>query len=171
MLKNFLRASVRNLLKNKSHSFLNIAGLAIGVACAGLIFLWVENEMSYDTSYAKKDRLYWIRETQTYEGVLRTFLGTPGPLSPALKKEMPGIVNSCRSNWPNKALFSLADKSVYETGLYADSSIFDMFGFTFVEGNLQTAFKDLYSVVVTEKMAGQFFGSSKNAIGKSLMAD
>src|SRR5215469_1981374 len=83
MLVNFFKITFRNLWKNRGYSFLNIFGLAIGIACAGLIFLWVEDEVGYDQFLANKDRLYYIKTNQTYEGKTRTFDATPVPLAPA----------------------------------------------------------------------------------------
>ena len=96
MFKNYLKATLRNLSRNKSYSFLNFFGLAIGVACAGIIFLWVEDELNYDGSFANKDKLCQVMTNQTYDGIIRTFPSTPGKLAPALEKELPGIVAACR---------------------------------------------------------------------------
>jgi putative ABC transport system permease protein len=98
MLKSFFKTTIRNLWKNKANSFLNIFGLAIGIACAGLIFLWVENEMGYDQFNEKKDRLYNVKMNQNYDKGIFTHSSTPGPLGPAMKAEMPGIANTCRTN-------------------------------------------------------------------------
>jgi putative ABC transport system permease protein len=106
--------------------------LAIGIACAGLIFLWVEDEVNYDSSFANKDRLGQVMTNQTYDGVTRTFWSTPGPLAPAIAKELPGIANACRMSG-TKSLFSLNDKSIYERGIYADSSFPEMFTLVYSE--------------------------------------
>jgi putative ABC transport system permease protein len=169
MLINFFKITFRNLWKNRSYSFLNIFGLAIGIACAGLIFLWVENELSYDQFLPKKDRLYYVMENQTYEGKVRTFGSTPLPLALAIPKEIPGIAAACRME-QKQYLFSLGDKSVNESGAYADSTIFSMFGLPFVEGSAGDAFRNLSDIVITEKVARQFFGKEK-AVGKTLKID
>jgi putative ABC transport system permease protein len=170
MLKNFFKTTIRTLWKNKTYSFLNIFGLAIGVACAGLIFLWVEDEMNYDSVYAKKDLLYTIRENQTYEGSVRTFNNTPGPMAEAIKAEVPGIANTCRMNRA-QIMFSVGDKSVYEKGSYADVSFFKMFTPQFVQGSSNNIFKDVNEIVISEKMAGHFFGNNANIIGKTIRYD
>src|ERR1700752_2732825 len=105
MFKNLFKTAVRTLLRNKTYSLLNIFGLAIGIACAGLIFLWVEDELSYD-QFPKKDLVYHIQENQTYEGKVRTFNSSPGLLAPAIEKEIPGIAAASRSK-RRKPLFSL----------------------------------------------------------------
>jgi putative ABC transport system permease protein len=170
MFKNYLVATFRNIRQNKTYSFLNFFGLAIGVACAGLIFLWVEDETNYDHQYAKRDQLAQVMTNQTYDGVIRTFRSTPGPLAPALVQEIPSIVNASRAA-QNRALFTIGDKTIFEKGLYVDSSFFPMFTLQFVAGNSGDAFRDIHSVVISEKMAQQFFGKTDNIIGKTIRVD
>jgi putative ABC transport system permease protein len=170
MFKNYLVATFRNISKNKTYSFLNFFGLAIGVACAGLIFLWVEDEMSYDQQYVNHDRLGQVMTNQTYDGVTRTFRSTPGQLGPALVQELPGIMNASRAA-QNRALFTIGDKALFEKGLYVDSSFFPMFTLQFLAGNSRDAFRELHSVVISEKMAKQFFGKTDNIIGKTIRVD
>lgn len=176
MLKNFIKTTFRTLSKNKTYSFLNIFGLATGIACAGLIFLWVEDEMNYDSVNVKKDRIYAIANNQDFDGKIFTFTGaqsqaTPGPLAEAIKTQVPGVANTGRTSGGQRSLFSLGDKAVYETGIFADPSILNIFTLQFTQGNAAQAFKQLYSVVITEKMATHFFGNDKNAVGKTLKAD
>jgi len=170
MIKNYLKTAFRSLWRNKTYSLLNIFGLAIGVACAGLIFLWVEDEKGYDEVYAKKDRLYTIMTNQTYDGVTRTFGSSPGPMAYAFKTQVPGIANACRMRGM-KSLFSLADKSMYEQGYYADTSVLDMLTPTFVQGNATTAFNETHGLVISEKMAAHFFEKNESVVGKTLKLD
>ncbi|KAA2241349.1 FtsX-like permease family protein [Chitinophaga agrisoli] len=170
MFKNFLRITLRHLWKNKSYSFLNIFGLAIGITCAGFIFLWIEGEMSVDQSYPQKDQLYRIMTNQTYDGKTRAFNSTPGKLAQAIKEEIPGITASCRMSG-HKALFSQGDKSIFEWGGYTDTSFFRMFDIQFTEGNVNDAFRQVNSVVLTEEMAQRFFGTASNVRGKILKVD
>ncbi len=170
MFKNFLRITLRHLWKNKSYSFLNIFGLAIGITCAGFIFLWIEGEMSFDQSFSQKDHLYRIMTNQTYDGKTRAFGSTPAKLAPAIKEEIPGITNTCRISG-NKALFSLGDKSIFEQGGFTDTAFFSMFDITFTAGNARDAFREVNSVVITEKMAQRFFGTDGNVVGKMLKVD
>ncbi|MES1219050.1 MAG: ABC transporter permease [Bacteroidota bacterium] len=172
MIPNFFKTTLRSLLKNKTNSFLNIFGLAIGIACAGLIFLWVEDEVGYDNFNAKKDLLYFIRENQKYDTYTATFGSTPGLLGPAMKAEIPGIANTCRaSEGQSSLLFTIADKSVYASGKYAEPSLFTMFTLPFIQGNAANAFKELHSIVLTEKTAKKFFGNEKEILGKTIRVD
>ncbi len=165
----FLKTSIRHLLKNGTYSFLNIFGLAVGIACAALIFLWVEDEVKWDVVHAKKDNIYYIQENQKYDTYTATFSSTPAPLGPAMLAEIPGIAYVCRTNeGADNKLFKIGDKSVYSSGKYAEPSLFSMFSLHFVEGNAATAFKDLYSIVLTQKTAKKFFGDETNVLGKTV---
>ena len=170
MIRNYLKTTFRNLWKNKGFTFLNIFGLGIGIACASLIFLWVEDEINFNNYFSNKENLYKIKDSQTYDGTTFTFDATPGPLAAGIKTEIPGIKNTARASWGNQSLFSLGDKNIYERGMYVDSSFLKMFQLQFVQGNASKAFEQLHSLVITEKMAHKFFGND-NAIGKSLRVD
>ena len=171
MFKNFFKTTFRNLWKNKGYSFLNISGLAIGIACAGLIFLWVEDEMNWDQFNRKKDTLYRIRENQKYDTYVATFGSTPAPMGPAMQQEIPGVENTCRITAWNTKLITIGNNSMYAFPNFADASLFSMFTFPFVQGNAATAFTQLYSMVVTQSTAKKFFGDEKNIIGKTVRVD
>ncbi|HTQ66181.1 MAG TPA: ABC transporter permease [Puia sp.] len=172
MLNNFFKTTFRSLRKNMGYSFLNIFGLAIGITCAGLILLWVENEINWDSFNVKKDRLYFVRENQNYDTYTATFYSTPGPMAPVMQAEIPGIANTCRTTEGEiSLLFSIGEKSMYAYGKYVDSSLFNMFTLPFVQGNAKDAFTQLYSIVITEKTARKFFGNEKNVIGKTVRVD
>jgi len=172
VFKNYLKTSLRALLKNKTYSFLNIFGLAIGIACAGLIFLWVEDELHFDQFNVKKDRLYFARVNSFLNSGVFTHGSTPGVMAPAIQAEIPGIANTCRaSENDTRLLFSINNKPVYASGKYVEPSLFNMFTLPFVQGNPKTAFAQLYSLVITEKTAKKFFGNEKNVIGKTVRVD
>jgi len=171
MIRNYFKTAFRNLWKNKTYSFLNIFGLAVGITCAGFIFLWIEDEFNYDHHNEKRDQLFQVLENQAYEGKTYTFSATPGLLAHGMKEEIPGVKNTCRFTWDQYTLFSLGEKTIYERGYYADSSVFSMFTIQFVQGNKEQAFKQLHSIVISEKMAKKFFGDSKEITGKSLKID
>lgn len=160
------------LWRNKAYNFLNIFGLAIGIACAALIFLWVEDELNFDKVNVKKERLYAVRNNQSYDAGIFTHWSTPGVLGPAILKEIPGIANTCRkSEGLASTLFTIDDKPIYANGCYAEPSVFDMFTIPFVEGNPKTAFSQLYSIVLTEKTVKKFFGSEQKVVGRKLRMD
>lgn len=169
MLKSFFKTTVRTLLRNKTYSFLNIFGLAVGIACTGLIFLWVEDELNYDSANLKKDRLYMVLNNWPWEGHYSTFESTPAPMAPALKAGIPGLANTCRyTDGTNTSLFTIGDKFMYAGGVFADSTVFNMLTLPFVEGNAKSAFTQPNSLVITEKTAKKFFGQVSNVIGKTV---
>ncbi|QHS57299.1 FtsX-like permease family protein [Mucilaginibacter sp. 14171R-50] len=172
MFKNFVKVMFRGLSKNKAYSFLNIFGLAIGITCAALIFLWVENEVNYDAGQVKKDRLYIARENQKYDTYVFTHQSTPGVMGPAIQAEIPGIANVCRASEGNSSLlYSYNDKPVFADTWYAEPSVFNMFTLPFIDGDAASAFKQLHSVVITQKAAIKFFGTDKNVVGKNIRVD
>jgi predicted permease len=172
MTSNFFKITWRNLWKNRGYSSLNIFGLAIGIACAGLIFLWVEDEMTFDNVNQKKNRLYAVRINAEYDGNMYTMGSTSRLMASSLKTDIPGIVNAARVyDESQRSLFSFDNKSLYASGRYADSSLFSMFTLPFIEGDAQHAFAQLHSIVITEKTAKKFFGEEKNVMGKNVRVD
>lgn len=171
MIRNYFKIAFRNLWKHKGYSFINIFGLAIGITCASLILLWVEDEMSFDQSIPDKDLVFKIPTNQKYDGEWRTFfVATPGPLAAALKTEIPEITKSARKRDKN-FLFTIGDKSINSEGSYADEDLFEIFGLKFIAGDYKEAFKNKKSIVITEKIASILFGSSQEAIGKNIQVD
>jgi len=169
MIKNYIKTTLRSLLKNKGYSFLNIAGLAIGIACAGLIFLWIGDEMTYDNSNVKNDRLYSVQVNATYGNNAFTMGSTPRLMASSLKAEIPGIANACRiSDQDVNSLVNIGGNAMYASGRYTDASLFSMFTLPFVQGKASNFFPQLYSIVITEKTAKKFFGTDTNIIGKTV---
>lgn len=150
---------------------MNIFGLAIGIACAAFIFLWVEDEVNFDAVHVKKDRLYIVRENQQYTDHVFTHSSTPGLMGPALLTEIPGIANACRTTEEQNFLFTQGDKAFYAAGMYAEASIFSMFTMPFVQGNATSAFAQVHSLVITETTAKKFFGNDPNIVGKTIRVD
>ena len=167
MINNYFKTTFRNLWKTKGYSLLNIGGLAIGIACAALIFLWVEDELTFNQYFGNKDTLFKVKDRQTYNGTTFTFDATPGPLALDMKSEIAGIKNTTRSSFGNRVLFSLNGKEIYQQGSYVDSSFFSMFHLDFIKGDPKHVFDQLYTVVLTEKMAMKFFETT-DILGKTI---
>jgi len=170
MLKNYLKIAIRNLRRHKVISFINVIGLAIGIACAALILLYVRHELSYDRYHAKKDRIYrLVSKVQgaSYEAVAKV----PGPWSIAAKKDFPEIEQIARFVFFNEILVSRGEKRFYESnGLFADSTVFEVFSFALLQGNPETALTQPNTIVMTEAFAQKYFGS-ENALGQTLTFD
>lgn len=91
MIKNYLKTAFRQLVKNKGYSFLNIFGLSLGITCAMLILLWINDEYQYNTFHKNYSQLYKVMEHQTYDGKTYTFGALPGKFGPAIKDEIPAV--------------------------------------------------------------------------------
>jgi putative ABC transport system permease protein len=169
MFHHSIRLFIRNVWRNKGFGILNIFGLATAIACAALIFLWVEDELQFDTYHLKKDRLYAVKITKSFGDNLLTIGSTPRPMAQSLIAEIPGVANATRiSDTEQKVLFNIGERSLYAGGRYADSNIFSMFTLPFVQGSAATAFSQLHSLVITEKTASKFFGTDQNIIGRTI---
>ncbi len=172
MFKNFLKTTFRRLRRNKGYGFLNIFGLAIGIACAGLIFLWVEDEVNFDNNNVNKERIYLVKTNDNVDNGVFTHSSTPGPLAQAMQSTIPGIENTCRTTEDGTSfLFTIGNKAVNASGKYVEPSFFNIFTLPFVQGNAKTAFSQLHSIVLTEKTAKKFFGDEKDVIGKTVRMD
>jgi putative ABC transport system permease protein len=170
MFKHFVGMTFRALQKNKVFSFLNIFGLAIGLACAGLIFLWVEDELNWDSNHVNKDRINIVRVNVTQDAGTWTHSSTPGPLAPSLAS-LPGVAATCRTSEGETPVFRIGERVVQASGMYAEPSLFGIFTLPFVEGNPRSAFSQLYSIVITESAAKKFFGWEKEVLGKKVRMD
>ncbi|MGH2564386.1 MAG: ABC transporter permease, partial [Ginsengibacter sp.] len=171
MFKNFFKIAWRNLLRNKGFSIINITGLAIGMASAMLILLWVQNELSYDSFYQNKDRLYqaWNKDKGN-DGKISCWNVTPKPLAPALKQEYPEVEQATRVGWDETYLFTVGEKKMNIVGNPVDKDFLTMFRFPFVEGNMNTALNNPYNIVITQKLSKKLFGD-ESAMGKTLKID
>src|ERR1700688_46442 len=157
MLRNYLKIAWRNLLKNKAFSFLNISGLAIGMASALLILLWVQNEVSYDRFHKNGDFIYEAWNRGEFDGKIQCWNSTPNILGPTLKKDYPEIADVVRTIG-GSFVISVGDRKFSSAYLIVDPGFLTMFSFPLKQGNPQTALNDIYSIVITEKMAKRFFG-------------
>jgi len=170
MYKNYIKIALRNIQKHKGYSFLNISGLAIGMACCILILLWVQDELSFDRFNKNVNDIYRvIEERHSSGGEVTHATWTPGPLVPAIDDEFPEISSALRVLFFNDRRFlSYGEKSFYESGvIHADASLFTMFNFPLIKGDESTIFSDPFSIVFTENMCRKYFGD-ENPIGKTI---
>lgn len=167
MFSNYLKIAFRNLQRQKLYAFLNIAGLAVGLAAGILILLWVVDEMTYDRFHTRLSNLHILLQDQTYEGETHTYFAMPGPLGPDLKREFPEITHAVRASFIGERLLRSGDQVFNEASFYAEPEFFDMFSFTAIMGDPKTAMTDPGSAVITERLAKKLFGF-ENPIGKPL---
>ncbi len=168
MFKNYIKIAWRNLLRNKSFSTINIFGLAIGMASAILILLWIQNEVSHDRFHEKKDRLYTANNRDKFNGEIQAWSQTSKPLALALKTEYPEVEDAVRIT-DATFLFTVGDKHLNLTGYFTDPGFFNLFTFPLLEGNIK-GLNGKYNIVLTQKTAKKLFGN-KDAMGKTVKID
>lgn len=155
MIKNYLKIAWRNIKRQKGYSFINITGLAVGIACCLFITLWVLDELSFDRFHKDVDNIYQV--------LIHTDVPnnstSPALLASTIKEEFPEIVEAARFHWFfQDALISYENKSFYERRMrLVDPSFFSMFSFPFLRGNPDTAFKEPYSIVLSKEAAEKYF--------------
>ena len=170
MVKNFFRLAIRNLLRNKAFSIINISGLAIGMASAIIILLWIQNELSYDRFHTNGDRLYEVWSNDMVNNTVRSLVNTPEIMAPGLKNDVPEIEQVSRVSWDQDDLLTVSDKGLKAKGNLVDSSFLSMFSFPLEKGNVKTALSDPYSIVLTERLAKKIFGN-EDAMGKVIKVE
>ena len=167
MFRNYLKVAFRNIRKQKGYAFINIAGLAIGMAACLLILLWVYDEASFDAYHEKADRIYRLTIDANLGRAMSAPLA-PTPAGPAMVRDYPEVVQAARLTRPNRSTVTVGDREFFEENVaYADTSIFEVFTFPLVEGDPRTALQTAYAAVLTEDVAKKYFGREP-AIGKTL---
>lgn len=166
MFKNYLKVALRNIKRHKGYSFINIAGLSIGMACCVVLFLYIQNELSYDGFHEKADQIYRVISQSEKDGQVDRFAKTPAPLAPALLKDFPEFEKAIRVG---KNVFEIIylNKRFYENVFFADPEIFDVFTFPLIKGNPKTVLSEPHSLVISEKIGRKYFGD-KDPVGKIL---
>jgi putative ABC transport system permease protein len=168
MLKNYIKIAWRNLLRNKVYSLINIAGLSIGIAVCTLIFIYIEDELSYDKHWESGERIIRVNQIFTDAGVVDPYSCTSKELTAYLKDEFPEIEHIIRIDPHNHQTVSYDDKHFNEDKQYwVDKDFFEVFDFELLYGNRNSCLKEPYSVVISEAMARRYFGSS-DPMGKML---
>ena len=167
MIKNYFKIAWRNIVRHKAYSFINLSGLAIGMASSILILLWVQNELSYDRFHKNADQTYRITcDASGFKAAVNT-AGMPG----GLKAQMPEIKNTVRLSHLTSNLFEVGTRKFEEKRVfYVDSTFFQVFSFPLVKGNPATALNRVDGVLLTQDMAKKYFGQ-EDAIGKVLRID
>jgi putative ABC transport system permease protein len=171
MFKNYLKIAVRNLLKHRAYSFINIMGLAVGIAAGVLIFLYVRDESSFDRFHAKADRIYRITADWSNKGDSRIHqLGTPSILARTIRDKYPQAESVAQLCGPlGDSFLKYRENSFKETDVYlAEPSFFDVFTFPLVAGDPRTALKDPYTAVLSQTLAEKLFGK-ENPMGRTLL--
>ncbi|PCJ98742.1 MAG: hypothetical protein COA50_00425 [Flavobacteriaceae bacterium] len=168
MFKNYIKIAWRNLVKNKTFSVLNIVGLASGLLCFLLIFLWIRDELAIDNYHANTDQLYVVFERQVEGNTINASYHTQGILAEELKLQFAEVEKASQKGWSITKTFGFEDKLFKQIGNYVSPDYFEMFSFNFLAGSPSDALSSPTNIVISKAMAVAFFGSPNNALGKSL---
>lgn len=163
MLKSNIKIALRNLLKNKTYSIINIFGLSVGLITILLIMLWVDDELSFDKFHKNQNEIYRIIGGDNST----TGIFTPKPLASLLQKDIPEIVNATRLMQLTGFNFEYNKTLFQEAPILVEEFFFDMFSFPFVEGEAESLQKSA-SIVITQSLAHRMFGN-KQAIGQNII--
>jgi putative ABC transport system permease protein len=169
MLKNYFTMALRSMLKQKLYTSINIGGLATGLTCFILIFLYVQFEFSFDDFYLKKDRIYRIYQQQAGNDYLGSdyFAVTPAGLANNLTDEVPGVEHASTIQ-ERTSLIKYDDNSFLESGYWADDSFFKIFDYSFLHGKSSSSMAKPNSIVLTKSLSDKIF-TNKNALGELLI--
>ncbi|SDF91544.1 ABC-type antimicrobial peptide transport system, permease component [Dyadobacter soli] len=170
MLRNYFKMAWRALRKQRLYSILNISGLAIGLATAMLLLLWIHHEYGYDRFHVNHERIVKMmlnissdsQETQTYGWVA-------APVADAMKREIPGVIQTSCS-WEQKAVFTRREVTDEETGMVVDPAFLEIFDFPLLKGDQKTALRAPNSLIITRKLAEKYFGAA-DPIGQVVRLD
>lgn len=184
MFKNYLKIAWRNIIRNKMHTVINVAGLALGLTCCMFIYLWVKDEKSIDNFYTNGKNLYAVYTTIVANGKTEGTYATPlrsdsGNISPDFILEgVPGAVPEVKHltfyatgyelPWGHPETFQVGEKIIKMDGSRAGKDFFKMFSYPLIQGNANNALADMHGIAISRKMADIFFGSPANAMGKSM---
>ncbi len=176
MLKNYFKIAFRNLLKSKFYSFINIVGLAVGIACCLLIMLFVQDELSYDKHHPYAERLYRVNSDIDFGGEHSLYPLAPAPMAETLQEEFPEIELAGRlrpyGNWLIKVTDPSGSATTYneEKLAFADQSILQLFAIDMIKGNKDQALVEPNSLVISRKIAEKYF-QQEDPLGKMLVLD
>ena len=169
MLKNNLKIAWRNIKRNKGYSFLNVSGIAIGLAAFWLIALYVADELSYDRSFTNSEQIFRVAQHANWDNGKMDIALTSPPFAVALKNEFPQVEEAVRINIEGGDLINYGNKSINQEGIwFAENTFFALFNYPFLYGNGATALINPGTIVITESLAIKIFGDASKAINETI---
>jgi putative ABC transport system permease protein len=172
MFKSYFKIAIRNLLRNKVHSFINIFGLAIAITAVILILLYIKFEYSYDNFHGKKERIFRVSVKSYHNKILdaESYVFVP-PIGPAMKNDIPEIEEYTRISTPRISYLTYSKKTIkVDNVIYADSTFFGIFDFKLNIGDKRKSLAEPYSIILTKETAEKFFGN-QNPVGEIIVND
>src|SRR5882724_6191884 len=171
MFKTNLKIAWRQLLKDRQFTFLNVFGLSAGLACTLLIFLWVNDELSFDKFNEKDSQVYQLMEGRTSAGLSNISDESSGLLGEAVAAQNPQVEYAAAvapPQWFQKFTLSVGEKNLKAVGQYVGKDYFNFFSFKLLEGKKRQVLEDKNSIVIPEDLARKFFNTTENVIGKTV---
>lgn len=168
MIQNYFKIAWRNLIRNKAFSAINIAGMALGIACSLLIMLWVQDERNVDAYHTNGKRIFQVYQRSEHNGQKDAAYQTQGLLASELKRVIPDIEYSSSLEINQTFTFTAGNKTSKMDGSYAGDDLFHMFSYHLLEGNTTNALSTVEGIAISHKMANVFFGSPAKAIGQPI---
>jgi putative ABC transport system permease protein len=167
MIANYFKIAIRNILRHKFYSIINIAGLSVGMACTILILLWVQYELSFDRYHENADQIYRLGLNLRTSKIKESIASNGVPAGPTFEKRFPEVLKACRfQKGEGVAVVQYKEKKFFEKNIFfADNSVFEIFTFSMIRGNPKTALTVIDSAVITEDLAKKYFGD-EDPIGK-----
>lgn len=169
MLRNLLKIAIRNIVKDKTYSAINILGLTIGITCSLFLLMYILHELSYDRYHKNAENIYRVVSDIREPDNAFVWAVAQIPLADELRDNYPEVINAVRFFQTGRTLYKNGDNQFYEEDFYlADSTVFDMFSYDFIAGDPNTALDNPFSLVVSEKIAQKYFASVQEAFGQSI---
>lgn len=168
MFKHNLLLAFRNFKRYKSSFFINLTGLSTGLACAMLIYLWVNDELSINKFHEKDSRLFQVMEHQQYAENVMTTSSTPGLLSEALVEEYPEFRYAATTSWIDTYTLTAEDRNVKADGFYTGKDYFNIFSYNLIQGDEDQVLADKNSIVISEELAIKLYDTTDGIIGKPI---
>lgn len=168
IIRNNVKVALRSLWKNRGFSAINIVGLALGLACSLLIFLWISDEKGIDSFHNNSDRLYQVYERQYFDGKIQGQFYTPAPLAEELKKVIPDIEMACSYGWAMPHNFSVGTKVIKQSGTGAGKDFFRIFSYPLAAGSAREALLTPESISISRSMAVSLFGNPEAAMNQTI---
>jgi putative ABC transport system permease protein len=172
MFKNNLKIAWRNLTKDRQFTFLNLLGLATGLTCTILIYLWVHDEYQFDKFHEKDARLYQLMEHRKGKGEVFTADESSGLLAETVAAQNPDVEYAAAeapAAWFQKFTLSVGDKNLKATGQYVGKDYFNIFSFNLLDGNPDKVLADKNNIAISDELAMKLFNTTQNLIGKKIL--
>src|SRR5215210_6793726 len=172
MFKYYFKIAWRNIIKDPQFTFLNLIGLATGMACTLLIYLWLNDELSVDKFHQKDSRLFQVMQNKNNGKGIETIEYTPGLLAKSLAEEMPEVeyaTSVIPPSWfPDKGILSFKDNKIKADGQFVEKDYFKMFDCLRVHAQKNSVLPDKYSVAISDELALKLFNTTENIVGKTI---